>query len=80
MHICIMTKVISLSDEAYNELKKLKGEGDSFSNVVIKMAKSGKKEGIMAFAGAWKDKPEMGKIFRKVIKDRKRFKTREVKF
>mgnify|MGYP001568746160 FL=1 len=75
-----MTKVISLSDEAYNELKKLKGEGESFSKVVIKLAKSSKKDGIMAFAGAWKGKPEMNKIFKKILKDRKKFKSREVNF
>ena len=75
-----MTKVISLSDEAYNELKKLKEEGESFSKVVIKLAEGGKKEGIMAFAGAWKNSPEMDRIFKKVLGERKKFRSREVKF
>jgi len=74
-----MTKVISLSDEAYAELKRLKGEGESFSKVVIKLVKKDRKEGIMEFAGVWKNKPDAKKIFKEVIKDRKKFKLREMR-
>ena len=38
-----MTKIISLSDEAYMELKRLKN-GYSFSKIVIILAKMKKKE------------------------------------
>ncbi|MBI2076050.1 MAG: antitoxin VapB family protein [Candidatus Aenigmarchaeota archaeon] len=75
-----MTRVISLSDEAYDALKKMKGEGESFSKVVVKLTEKEKNRGIMAFAGVWKDKPEMEKIMKKIIKGRKKFRTREVKF
>ena len=39
MHIVlIMTKVISLSNEAYLTLKNLKKSGESFSDVVLRVA------------------------------------------
>lgn len=74
-----MTKVISISDDAYEALKRIKGEGQSFSKVVVKLAAREKESGIMKFAGAWKGMPDMGKIFTEIRNDRKNFKTRDVK-
>lgn len=53
MHI-YMTKVISISDEAYERLKKLK-EGMSFTEVIIELSEC-KKPDIMKFAGSLTDK------------------------
>lgn len=75
MHI--MTKVISLSDDAYDLLKGLKQSGDSFSDVVRRVGKETKKKSIMHFAGIWKDKPDIDRAFKQVAKDRKKFKTRD---
>lgn len=36
-----MTKVVQLSDEAYGFLRNLKREGESFSDVVLRLAKRG---------------------------------------
>lgn len=47
-----MTKVISLSDEAYANLCKLKGEHDSFSDVVNRLAAK-EKRSLSEFAGKW---------------------------
>ena len=58
-----MTKVISLSDEAYGSLKKLKGTEESFSDIVIELTKEKRKQNLLKLAGAWKDKPHMDKIF-----------------
>lgn len=49
-----MTKTISLSDEAYAALAGLKREGESFSDVALRLAKERRQEGILALAGAWK--------------------------
>tara|TARA_Y100000034_G_scaffold87663_1_gene105130 strand:+ start:7327 stop:7554 length:228 start_codon:yes stop_codon:yes gene_type:complete len=73
-----MTKVISISDKAYDALKSFKGENDSFTDVVNKLSMAGKKKSIMDFAGMWKDNKEIDKIFKKVIKKRKEFKLRKV--
>jgi len=74
-----MTKVISLSDDAYSGLKTLKREGESFSDVVNRMV-SGKKD-IMEFAGKWPGgREELDRIERIIYEDRKRFKLRKVEF
>ena len=80
MHTCSMTKVISLSDKAYDALKNLKKGGESFSDVVLFMAQE-KKEGILDFAGRWHgDHNEMDEIFRGIFADRKKSKSRDIRF
>ena len=77
-----MVKVISLSNDAYNKLKSLKGD-NSFSEVVIHLVEERKssKEEIMRFFGAWaKDKAEIEKIKKELKEDRKRASLKEVKF
>ncbi|MEM3374156.1 MAG: antitoxin VapB family protein [Candidatus Woesearchaeota archaeon] len=74
-----MTKVISLSDDAYELLKSLKEEGESFSDVVRKIA--GKKKHISEFFGILKeDTKEWEEISKKIYEDRKRSKSKEVNF
>lgn len=64
-----MTKIISISDEAYGELKKIKN-GMSFSEIVLTLTKEKKKDSIMKFAGAW-DNKEALKIKKEIIEERK---------
>ena len=64
-----MTKVISISDEAYSELTKLK-DSSSFTEVIIKLTKEKKKDSIMKFAGAWKN-IDTDAIKKAIIKERK---------
>ena len=49
----MMTKVISLSNDAYAELKKRKGKGESFSDVVIRMTRGRQGGSLLEFKGAW---------------------------
>jgi predicted CopG family antitoxin len=74
-----MTKVISISDEAYNRLFKLKRGKDSFSDVVIKMTEKEKKKSLLEYAGIWKDDKEIGDIFKKIEEERHQAKTRDYK-
>jgi len=75
-----MTKIISLSEEAYSKLKAIKGDR-SFSDVVIEFTNLRKKRSILDFAGAFKDNADEWKNIKKMIEeDRKKFKLREVKF
>lgn len=53
MCICMGTKTISIMEDAYKILATRKSKGESFSEVIRKMA-SGKQD-IMRFAGTWKD-------------------------
>ncbi|MEK6873392.1 MAG: antitoxin VapB family protein [Nanoarchaeota archaeon] len=76
-----MVKVISLSNEAYEKLKSLKGN-KSFSEVVVEIVddRKTKKRSIMDFAGIWKDDSEWDAISKKIYEDRKKFKLREIKW
>ena len=75
-----MTKVISLSDEAYNDLKSLKANEQSFSDVVRGLAQKVKRKKLLHLAGAWKDSPEIDGIFKNILDKRHQTKGRELKF
>ncbi len=76
MRICIyMVKVISLSNEAYETLSKIKGK-DSFSQVVLRLAKGGQaKKPLSYFYGKLADSTFN---WESLLEDRKKFKLRDV--
>jgi predicted CopG family antitoxin len=81
VYIAKMTKVISVSDEAYEGLKDMKSEGDSFSKVIIKLVEKERRKSLLDFFGKWPGpKNELDKIKKSLSKERESFKTREVKF
>ncbi|HLB68817.1 MAG TPA: antitoxin VapB family protein [Thermoplasmata archaeon] len=49
-------KTVTLSEDAYAALLALKREGESFSDVVRRLAGRGRP--LLDFAGAWKDVPK----------------------
>ncbi|MEM4310952.1 MAG: antitoxin VapB family protein [Nitrososphaerales archaeon] len=65
-----MTKVISLSDKAYESLKKIKGEGESFSDVVMRLIEKERAKPLTEFAGKWVGN-DIEKIFMEILGDRK---------
>lgn len=74
-----MVKVVSLSNEAYEKLKRIKN-GKSFSEIVVELVEcKNKKKDFMKFAGIFKDDLEWEKNMEEVLKDRKAFKLRDVK-
>ncbi len=76
-----MTRVISLSDEAYASLKMLKKEGESFSEIVKRVVSSVPKKDIMDLWGKWAgSKEELDRIGKEIYESRKRFKLRKVEF
>ena len=72
-----MSRLVSLSDKAYNELLGMKKGKESFSDVVLKLTERKKKKSILRFAGMWKDDKEMDKIFKKILKERHKTMYRE---
>ena len=75
-----MVKVISLSDNAYEKLKALKG-GKSFSETIIEVIDKRKSGSIMEFYGAFSNySNEWNEIKEKLHNNRKNFKLKEAKF
>lgn len=74
-----MTKIISLSDDAYNDLKSLKSKGMSFSDIVRELANNAKKGRILEMAGAWNNAPEMDKLFKEILDERHKTTERRIK-
>jgi len=72
-----MSRLVSLSDKAYNELLGMKKGKESFSDVVLKLTERKEKKSILRFAGMWKDDKEMDKIFKKILKERHKTMYRE---
>lgn len=64
-----MTKVISLSDDAYEELSKLK-QKRSFSEIVIELVAEKKKDRLFSLAGSW-TKEDGEKIKKMIYEERK---------
>ena len=64
-----MTKVISISDEAYELLRRLK-LSKSFSEIIIDISRGKNKEGLMKFAGILNNE-EGENIKKEIYKDRK---------
>ena len=67
-----MVKVISLSEEAYSTLKEIKGENESFSEVIMKIRKK-KKGDLMSLFGIAKHDKEFIKGLKKAYKERDKF-------
>ena len=72
-----MTKVILLSEKAYETLKNMKKSGESFSDVVIRVTSKEKKKSIFEFAGTWKG-DDADKVLAQIMQDRDNLKPREI--
>jgi predicted CopG family antitoxin len=64
-----MRKAISVSEMAYEALKKRKRPNESFSDVVMRLAGQADKRSLLEFAGTWKGS-DIDKVFLDVMKDR----------
>jgi len=69
-----MTKIISISDKAYNELSSLKNSF-SFSQIILLLTRMKKKDSIMNFAGILNEE-EGEKIKKEIRKDREKISRR----
>ncbi len=73
-----MSKLISVSDEVYETLKRRKN-GKSFSKVIKEMYENNRSKDIMRFAGMFEKDEGFAKAMDKIAKSRKNFKLRRVK-
>ncbi len=78
MHIAFnMTKVISLSNEAYQKLKNSKKPGESFSDVVMRIVSEKKKKSLLEFSGTWEG-DDADEVLAQLMKDREQSRSRQV--
>lgn len=73
-----MTKIVSLSEKAYEALKKLKRDGESFSDVVRRLTSEEECKSLLPFAGKWAG-DDSEKVFESIAEDRRKTASREVK-
>ncbi|ACP54381.1 antitoxin VapB family protein [Saccharolobus islandicus] len=64
-----MAKTITISEEAYKLLLKEKRDGESFSDVIVRLIKGNRRE-VMDYAGIWSDMndEESNKLFKDLEK------------
>jgi predicted CopG family antitoxin len=74
----MMTKVISLSEDAYRRLKRRKGEGESFSDVVVRLTGEERGTSLLALKGSWSG-GDTDEISRTLAADRENAKGRELR-
>ena len=73
-----MAKNVALSNTAYNTLEKMKRPGESFSDVVNRIAESKNKPNWRDSVGVFENDEEANKIFDKILKERHIVKKRRV--
>lgn len=67
------TKTVSLRERAYEKLRNLKRENESFSDVVERISKE-KEQNLEKFSGAF---PEIGNVEEQLKKERDKFEMRK---
>lgn len=68
-------KTLTISEEAYKELVKLKNEKESFTDVIIKLTK---KKNLLEYVKTMPKNENLAKSIEKVFEERKRIKPRDV--
>lgn len=78
MHTCIhVVRVVSLSDDAYEALKRLKEPDHSFSDIVLMLAEQERRRRLEGVLGSWKmSGPEYDDFMTDVYERRRRSKPR----
>ena len=73
----MVTKTLTIMEDAYEMLARRKGKEESFSDVIRRVV--GKEKNIMRFAGAWKDMSDKeAERMKKHIKDLNKRATKEL--
>ena len=69
-------KTVSLSEEAYEKLRRVKKEGESFSQVILRLIERDANAGILDFAGAFEEGSKEWETIEKEIYKRRKDKSR----
>ena len=71
-----MTKIISIKDEAYDRLKKMKGD-KSFTEIIMDLTEQ-HKTNILDFEGLWADDSQIGLVYDEILAERREKKDRTI--
>ena len=72
MHLYVMVKTITINDEAYRALAELKEEGESFSEVIVRILR-GRRLSLSDFYGVFRGNADLWiSIEREILEDRVR--------
>jgi len=71
-----MTKVISLSEDAYRRLKIRKVAGESFSDVIVRLTSERKLVSVLSLGGTWEGS-DAKEVMMELKRDRKAANSRE---
>jgi predicted CopG family antitoxin len=74
-----MVKVVTISDESYEELKKWKGN-KSFSETILALTKKRNNKNLLEFIRSMKPNPKLADAIESVYKERRKFKFKKVRF
>lgn len=74
-----MVKVVTISDESYEELKKWKGN-KSFSETILRLTKKRSNKNLLEFIKNMKPNPELADAIESVYKERYKYKLKKVRF
>lgn len=66
-----MVKTITIKDEVYKALAELKREGESFSDIIMRIINR-KTVNLLSFYGAFADKDLWDKIEEEIMKERRK--------
>ncbi|TFG18811.1 MAG: antitoxin [Promethearchaeota archaeon] len=69
-------KTVSLSEEAYEKLRRVKKEGESFSQVIIRLIKRDENVSVLDFAGSFSEGSKEWESIEKEIYNRRKEKSR----
>lgn len=74
-----MVKVVTISDESYEELKKWKGN-KSFSETILRLTKKRSTKNLLEFIKNMKPNPGLADAIESVYKERYKYKLKKVRF
>jgi len=69
-------KTITIRDDVYDLLAKIKREGESFSDVILRLIR--RESNIMDFFGILKESEVLEELEKDIINERKKWKLRDV--
>lgn len=72
-------KIVSLSEEAYNALKSIKREEESFNDLILRLVQKPDQKEILSLAGTWQGSDEeTEKILEIIYENREKTKSSRV--